>query len=354
MCNLASISLPRFVDPINHTFDFEKLEAVTRVVTRNLNRIIDINYYPVPEARKSNLRHRPIGIGVQGLADAFQLMRLSWDSKAATQLNKDIFETLYFSAVSESIDLARQLGPYETYEGSPSSRGVLQPDMWGVPTTQRRHDWVGLRRELAAHGLRNSLLLAPMPTASTAQILGNNESIEPYTSNVYSRRVLSGEFQIVNPHLLRDLTELGLWSDDLKTAIVANQGSVQYIEGVPQHLKDLYKTVWEIPQKVVIRMAAERGAYIDQSQSLNIHLAQPNYGKITSMHFYAWRQGLKTGLYYLRTRPAAAPIQFTVDKSRVRMRIDDNNDMDRDNRVSSPVKLAQQVSTRCLGSLLDS
>uniref|UniRef100_A0A1I8GJD0 Ribonucleoside-diphosphate reductase n=1 Tax=Macrostomum lignano TaxID=282301 RepID=A0A1I8GJD0_9PLAT len=327
VCNLASVALNRFVKEPGQ-FDFAMLRHVTHVVVRNLNRIIDINFYPVPEAERSNMRHRPIGIGVQGLADAFQLMRYAWESPEAAQLNKDIFATIYYSALEASCMEARKFGPHETHPGSPASKGILQPDMWSVATPDRPDiglNWTQLRADIAKYGLRNSLLLAPMPTASTAQILGNNESIEAYTSNVYSRRVLSGEFQVVNPHLLRDLTRLGLWSDDLKTAIVANQGSVQSIDGIPQEVKDLYKTVWEIPQKRIMEMAADRGAYIDQSQSLNLHIAQPNFAKITSMHFFAWRSGLKTGMYYLRTRPAAQPIQFTVDKARVRVKGKEND-----------------------------
>ncbi|KAF5401443.1 Ribonucleoside-diphosphate reductase large subunit [Paragonimus heterotremus] len=274
------------------------------------------------QARRSNMRHRPIGIGVQGLADAFLLMRYAFDGPEAAALNKRIFETIYFAALDASCKLAEKYGPFETYEGCPVSKGILQPDMWGVDTEELSKisglDWSGLRQRIKQYGVRNSLLLAPMPTASTAQILGNNESFEPFTSNVYSRRVLSGEFQIVNPYLLDDLTRLGLWSEDLKSAIVANQGSIQDIQGIPEDLKPLYKTVWEISQKKIIDMAADRGPFIDQSHSLNLHMAQPNYGKMTSMHFYAWKKGLKTGMYYLRTRPAAEPIKFTVDKTSVR------------------------------------
>ncbi|KAL3880813.1 hypothetical protein ACJMK2_033020 [Sinanodonta woodiana] len=319
VCNLASIALNMYVRP-DRTFDFDRLVTVTKVIVRNLNKIIDINYYPVPEAERSNRRHRPIGIGVQGLADAFILMRYPFESSEAAQLNKQIFETIYFAALDASCELAEKLGPYETYEGSPVSKGILQHDMWGVKDTDR-HDWAGLRARIHKHGVRNSLLVAPMPTASTAQILGNNESIEAYTSNIYTRRVLSGEFQIVNHHLLKDLTELGLWNDDMKNQIIASGGSIQNIDEIPDALKKLYKTVWEISQKTVIQMAADRGAYIDQSQSLNIHIAEPNYGKLTSMHFYAWKLGLKTGMYYLRSRPAASAIQFTVDKSKLKQAV---------------------------------
>ncbi|XP_068241914.1 ribonucleoside-diphosphate reductase large subunit [Palaemon carinicauda] len=316
VCNLASIALNMYVKP-DRTYDFTKLKEVTKVITRNLNKIIEVNFYPVEEARRSNMRHRPIGIGVQGLADAFILMRYPFDSEEAKLLNKQIFETIYYGALEASCELAEKEGPYETYEGCPVSKGIFQYDMWNVTPTDL-HDWAALKAKVAKHGIRNSLLLAPMPTASTAQILGNNESIEAYTSNIYSRRVLSGEFQVVNHHLLRDLTEKGLWDDDMKNEIIAKNGSIQEIEKIPADLKALYKTVWEISQKVVIQMAADRGAFIDQSQSLNIHIAEANYGKLTSMHFYAWKLGLKTGMYYLRTKPAANAIQFTVDKAKLK------------------------------------
>jgi ribonucleoside-diphosphate reductase subunit M1 len=316
VCNLASIALNRYVKE-DKTFDFKKLCDVARVITRNLNKIIDINYYPIEEARNSNMRNRPIGIGVQGLADAFILMRYPFDSEEAIQLNKEIFETIYYGALKESCELAKRFGPYETYQGSPVSKGELQFDMWGVTPTNR-WDWQSLRAEINQYGIRNSLLLAPMPTASTAQILGNNESFEPYTSNIYTRRVLSGDFQVVNQHLLKDLSDRGLWNDDLKNEIISQNGSIQKIDHIPDDLKRLYRTVWEIPQKNLINMAADRGAYIDQSQSLNIHIAEPTFGKMSSMHFYAWKKGLKTGLYYLRTKPAADPIKFTVDKTRLK------------------------------------
>ncbi|RUS89168.1 hypothetical protein EGW08_003047 [Elysia chlorotica] len=315
VCNLASIALNMYVKP-DKTFDFERLQYVTKVAVRNLNKIIDINYYPVPEAKRSNMRHRPIGLGVQGLADAFILMRFPFDSPEAKKLNKEIFETIYFAALDASCELAERDGAYETYEGSPVSKGILQHDMWNVKATTQL-DWDGLRKRIAKFGVRNSLLMAPMPTASTAQILGNNESIEAYTSNIYTRRVLSGEFQIVNQHLLKDLTERGLWNEDVKNEMIAAGGSIQTIRSIPDELKALYKTVWEIKQRVVLEMAADRGAFIDQSQSLNIHIAEPNYGKLSSMHFYAWKLGLKTGMYYLRTKPAAQAIQFTVDKTRL-------------------------------------
>ncbi|XP_003971174.2 ribonucleoside-diphosphate reductase large subunit-like isoform X1 [Takifugu rubripes] len=316
VCNLASIALNMYVTP-QRTYDFNKLASVTKIIVRNLNKIIDINYYPVPEARRSNMRHRPIGIGVQGLADAFILMRHPYESPEAQLLNIQIFETIYYAALEASCELAAEFGPYETYAGSPVSKGVLQYDMWGKTPTDL-WDWKALKEKIAKHGVRNSLLLAPMPTASTAQILGNNESIEAYTSNIYTRRVLSGEFQIVNPHLLKDLTERGLWSDAMKNQLIAHNGSIQDIQEIPDDLKQLYKTVWEISQKTVLKMAADRGAYIDQSQSLNIHIAEPTYGKLTSMHFYGWKLGLKTGMYYLRTKPAANPIQFTLNREKLK------------------------------------
>lgn len=315
VCNLASIALCQFVN--NGIFDFKKLNEVTKVITRNLDKIIDVNYYPIPQAKLSNQRHRPIGIGVQGLADTFIKMRYPFDSDEAQKLNIQIFETIYYSALEASCQLAKEKGPYSTYEGSPVSKGILQYDMWNVTPTDL-WDWASLKKDIAKYGIRNSLLISPMPTASTAQILGNNESIEPYTSNIYVRRVLSGEFQVVNHHLMNDLTNLGLWNEDMKNKIIASNGSIQKIEGISDELKKLYRTVWEISQKSIIKMAADRGAFIDQSQSLNIHIAEPNYGKLTSMHFYGWQMGLKTGMYYLRTKPAANAIQFTVDKTALR------------------------------------
>lgn len=313
VCNLASVALPKFV--IDGKFDFEKLFRITYRATLNLNKIIDNNYYPVIEARNSNMRHRPIGLGVQGLADAFILMRYPFDSEKARQLNKDIFETLYYAALTASKDLAKEYGPYESYEGSPVSQGILQHDMWGVKPSDR-WEWDVLKAEIKKYGVRNSLLLAPMPTASTAQILGNNEAFEPYTSNIYTRRTLSGEFIIVNKHLLRDLVKLGIWNDDLKNKLILGNGSVQQIDEIPQNLKDLYKTAWELSQKVIINLAADRGAYIDQSQSLNLFMENPTFGKLTSMHFYGWKAGLKTGMYYLRSKAATSAIQFTVDKAK--------------------------------------
>jgi len=314
VCNLASVALPKFVK--DGVFDHDKLFKVTYQITKNLNRIIDNNYYPVKEARNSNMRHRPIGIGVQGLADAFILMRFPFDSEEAKKLNIEIFETLYYASLTASKDLAIAEGPYETYKGSPVSQGILQFDMWGVTPTDR-WEWDVLKEEIMKHGVRNSLLLAPMPTASTAQILGNNECFEPYTSNIYSRRVLSGEFVVVNKHLMRDLVKLGIWNPDLKNQIIANNGSVQNINIIPDNLKELYKTAWEISQKAIIDLAADRGAFICQSQSLNLFLENPNMGKISSMHFYGWKKGLKTGMYYLRTKAATSAIQFTVDKSKL-------------------------------------
>ncbi|CEG75227.1 Putative Ribonucleoside-diphosphate reductase [Rhizopus microsporus] len=313
VCNLASLALPKFVNRDTKTFDFEKLHQVTKVVTRNLNKVIDVNYYPVEEARNSNMRHRPIGLGVQGLADAFILMRYPFDSPEAAQLNRDIFERIYFAALEASCELAKEQGPYETYEGSPVSQGILQHDLWNVKGSEHL-DWNTLRTNIKKYGVRNSLLVAPMPTASTSQILGNNECFEPYTSNIYTRRVQSGEFQIVNQHLLNDLIELDLWNDNIKNMMIAHGGSIQRIPGIPDDLKKLYKTVWEISQRTIIDMAADRGAFIDQSQSMNLFTAEPNFGKLTSMHFYAWKKGLKTGMYYLRSRPAVDAIKFTVDQ----------------------------------------
>lgn len=311
VCNLASIALPKFVD--EGAFDHNKLFEVAYQVTRNLNRVIDRNYYPIPEARNSNMRHRPVGIGVQGLADAFIQMRYPFDSEEARQLNKDVFETIYYAACTASKDMAKEDGPYETFKGSPASKGILQFDMWNV-TPSDRWEWDILKEEIKEHGMRNSLLMAPMPTASTAQILGNNECFEPYTSNIYTRRVLAGEYIIVNKHLLRDLSSLGLWDEDMKNRIIAANGSIQGIDEIPENLRALYRTAWEIPQRALVDMSADRGAYICQSQSLNVFMENVNTGKLTSMHFYAWKKGLKTGMYYLRTKAATDAIKFTVDK----------------------------------------
>ena len=311
VCNLASLSLPKYVDVKRQDFDFQKLYEITRVVTRNLNKVIDINYYPVKEAEYSNMRHRPIGLGVQGLADAFIMMRMPFDSAEARQLNKDIFETLYFAAMTESVALAEKHGAYESFKGSPLSNGEFQFDMWGVKPS-KRWDWDALRTKVMQTGARNSLLLAPMPTASTSQILGNNECFEPYTTNIYTRRTLSGEHIVVNKHLLNDLVRLGIWNEETREIIIAANGSIQNIEGLPDTLKDLYKTSWELSMKAIIDMSADRGAFICQSQSLNLFMESPSFSKLTSMHFYAWQKGLKTGMYYLRSRPAADPIKFTL------------------------------------------
>jgi ribonucleoside-diphosphate reductase alpha chain len=314
VCNLASLALPMFVD--GDKFDHKKLYEVTYKVTKNLNRIIDRNYYPVPEARNSNMRHRPVGLGVQGLADAFIKLRLPFTSDEAKTLNKEIFETIYFASLVASKDEAMVDGAYESYEGSPISQGKFQFNLWGADETKLsgRWDWSGLRKEIKNHGVRNSLLLAPMPTASTSQILGNNECFEPYTSNIYTRRVLSGEFVVVNKHLLIDLVDLGLWNEELKTEIIRANGSIQGIPQIPDNIKELYKTVWEMSMRDIIDMSAERGHFIDQSQSLNLFVEGANMAKLTSMHFYAWEKGLKTGMYYLRTKAATDAIKFTVQK----------------------------------------
>jgi len=318
VCNLASLALPKFVQTGKDGklyFDHEKLYEITKVATKNLNKVIDVNYYPVEEARRSNFRHRPIGLGIQGLADAFIMLRMPFDSAEARGLNEDIFETIYFAAVETSMELAKTQGTYETYEGSPASKGILQFDMWGVTPKSGRWNWSELKDKVKKYGMRNSLLVAPMPTASTSQILGNNECFEPYTSNLYTRRTLSGEFIMVNKHLMKDLINLGLWNDNMRNRLISTNGSVLNVPGIPQNIKDLYKTVWEISQKVIIDMSADRGAYICQSQSMNIFMQDPNFGKLTSMHFYAWKKGLKTGMYYLRSQAATAAIKFTLDKS---------------------------------------
>ena len=311
VCNLASLALNKFV--IDGVFDFQKLHEITRVVTRNLNKVIDVNYYPIIEAQNSNRRHRPIGIGVQGLADVFIHLRMPFDSPEARQLNKDIFEAIYFAALTESCALAEKDGAYASFEGSPASQGILQYDMWDV-TPSRNWDWTSLKANIKKHGLRNSLLVAPMPTASTSQILGNNECFEPYTSNIYSRRTLSGEYIVVNKHLLQDLIKLNLWNEQLKEKLMAANGSVQEIAEIPDEIKALYKTTWEISQKVLIDMSADRGAFICQSQSLNLFMESPNFAKLSSMHMYAWSKGLKTGMYYLRTKAATEAIKFTLSE----------------------------------------
>jgi len=316
VCNLASIALPMFIK--NGEFDHKELFRITKRVTKNLNRVIDRNYYPVEEAKNSNMRHRPVGLGVQGLADTFIKLRMPFTSDEAKALNQDIFETLYYAAVTASMEEAKADGPYQTYEGSPISKGQFQHNLWNIQedTLSGRWDWDKLRADVMKHGVRNSLLVAPMPTASTSQILGNNECFEPYTSNIYTRRVLSGEFIVVNKHLLEDLVELGLWNDSLKNEIMRANGSVQGVEAIPQHIKDLYKTVWELSMKDIIDMSRQRGYFIDQSQSLNLFLEGATMAKLTSMHFYAWKSGLKTGMYYLRTKSAVDAIKFTVEKEK--------------------------------------
>ena len=312
VCNLASIALPKYVDPETKIFDYEKLHEVTKTVTKNLNRVIDRNFYPVETARKSNMRHRPIGLGVQGLADVFILCRHAFDSDEAKEINARIFETMYHAALEASSELAEVDGPYETFEGSPASQGVLQFDMW-EGETKLHYDWDALKERIKERGLRNSLLMAPMPTASTAQILGNNECFEPYTTNIYLRRTLAGEFVIVNKHLVDDLKEIGLWSKDMKDLMVKAGGSIQNIVDIPDEIKKLYRTVWEIKMKDVIDMAADRGRFIDQSQSMNLFMESPTMSKLSSMHMYSWKKGLKTGMYYLRSKAKARPIQFSLE-----------------------------------------
>jgi ribonucleoside-diphosphate reductase alpha chain len=320
VCNLGSISLPKFVE--GNTFNFTKLRRYTRILTRNLNTVIDKNFYPTEKCKRSNFRHRPIGIGVQGLADTFAMLRISWTSEKATKLNREIFENIYHAAAWESVNIAREdqdrshipVGPYASFEGSPASKGQLQFDLWEESPTQTPYlDWYALKEDVKTYGLRNSLLLAPMPTASTSQILGNNECIEPFTSNIYSRRVLAGEFVVINKYLVDDLVKAGYWTSDIRTQIIANNGSIQGILEIPSELRELYKTSWEIPQKTIINLAADRAPFICQSQSLNLFIAEPTYSKISSMHFYAWKKGLKTGCYYLRTKAVAKAQQFTVE-----------------------------------------
>jgi len=351
VCNLASIALPKFVDAEKGTFDFAKLVEITQVVTTNLNKVIDANFYPVKEAETSNMKHRPIGIGVQGLADVFILLKVPFESERARQLNRDIFEAIYFAALTASCKIAEVDGPYTTYKGSPMSEGKLQFDLWkeftneekdGVEVTDERFDWTSLRKNIAKHGVRNSLLVAPMPTASTSQILGNNECFEPYTSNVYVRRTLAGEFVCINQHLLRDLIALGIWTPLLKDKLIAANGSVQALEEIPDDLKAIYKTVWEISQKTLIDMAAVRGHFIDQSQSFNIHMMSPNFGKLTSMHFYGWKKGLKTGMYYLRTKAATDAIKFTVDQAA----------LDKDQQLKA-IKKQKESTLKAMSGALD-
>lgn len=313
VCNLASIALPKYVNAETKTFDYKELHRITKMVTKNLNRVIDRNFYPVSTARRSNMRHRPIGLGVQGLADVFNLLRLPFDCEQSRQINSYIFETMYHAALESSCELAELDGSYETFEGSPASKGILQPDMWdGETRFSGMYDWDAMRQRVKK-GLRNSLLMAPMPTASTAQILGNNECFEPYTTNIYLRRTLAGEFVIVNKHLVKDLKSIGMWSKDMKDLMVRAGGSIQNIIDIPDNIKELYKTVWEISQKAVIDMAADRGRFIDQSQSMNLFMESPTTSKLSSMHMYAWKKGLKTGMYYLRSQAKARPIQFSLE-----------------------------------------
>jgi ribonucleoside-diphosphate reductase alpha chain len=324
---LGSLALPKFVEKISDTeavFHFQKLREYTRILIRNLDKVIDRNFYPTPETQTSNMKHRPVGLGVQGLADVFAMMRLPWSSKEAADLNREIFENIYYAAVYESQEIAyetpgaayhyQSIGTYSTFKGSPASKEQLQFDLWGQQPTQTPYlDWKDLKGRMSIYGLRNSLLIAPMPTASTSQILGNNECIEPFTSNLYTRRVLAGEFVVVNKYLVEDLRKLGLWTSDIRSQIIANNGSVQNIPAIPADVRELYKTSWEIPMKTVINFAADRAPFICQSQSLNLFVAEPTYSKISSMHFYAWKKGLKTGCYYLRTKAAAKAQQFTVE-----------------------------------------
>lgn len=349
VCNLASIALPMFVTE-DGVFDHQRLYEITKVITKNLNKVIDINYYPVEEAKKSNMRHRPIGIGVQGLADTFLMLKMPFESEEAKGLNKHIHETIYYASMEASMELATTDGPYETFKGSPVSKGIFQFDMWGVTPDSGRWDWDKLKKAVKKNGVRNSLLVAPMPTASTSQILGNNECFEPYTSNIYTRRTLSGEFIIVNKHLMKDLIELGLWDASMKNRLIESNGSVQNIPEIPQHIKDLYKTVWEISQKAIIDMAADRGAYICQSQSMNVHIQNPNFGKLTSMHFYAWKKGLKTGMYYLRSKAATSAIQFTVEKSAKTQPADEKVNVEDQNRADMACSLDNPDSCEACGS----
>ena len=323
VCNLASVCLPMFVNT-DGTFNYEKLHEVTRNVTKNLNRVIDVNYYPIPEAKNSNMRHRPIGIGIQGLADTLIKMKVAYEDDVAESINSKIFETMYHAAMSESIELAKKEGHYESFKGSPLSEGKFQFDLWNEKPATDRYDWEGLRQEVMKHGARNSLLMAPMPTASTAQIMGNNESFEPYTTNIYTRRVLAGEFVCVNPHLVKDLIKLNMWTPETRNKLVADQGSVQNMKDLPQEFKKIYKTIWEISQKQLIKLARARAPYICQSQSLNIYFAEPTQNKLSASHMYAWQLGLKTGQYYLRSRPARDAIQFTLDVDALDVKEDAN------------------------------
>ena len=316
VCNLASIALNKFVTA-NKTFDFDMLHSVAKSVTYNLNQVIDVNYYPTEKTRTSNMRHRPIGIGVQGLADTFMMMDFAFNSSEAKQLNTNIFETIYHAALEMSVELAKLHGPYDSFKGSPASKGVLQFDMWNVEPGNSRYNWTEMKASVIKYGIRNSLLLAPMPTASTSQILGNNEAFEPITSNIYTRRTLAGEFIVINKYLMRELIDMGLWTDALKNNIIANRGSVQHLTNLSEHMRNKYKTVWEMPMKDLIDMSADRAAFICQSQSLNLWMEEPSYGPLTSMHFYAWTKGLKTGLYYLRRKPKHKAQQFTIEPDKI-------------------------------------
>jgi len=352
VCNLASIGLPAFVNKETRTFDFELLRKVVSIATRNLDRVITINYYPTPETRNSNMRHRPIGLGVQGLADVFAMLRMAWDSSEAADLNQRIFEHMYYASAETSCALAKEEGPYETFQGSPASQGRLQPDLWNVtPFTETDNslDWKTLRQEIRSHGLRNSLLMAPMPTASTSQILGYNECFEPFTSNIYTRRTLAGEYIMVNKYLLQDLLQAGLWNETLKQQIVAQNGSIQGISQIPESIQTLYKTSWELKQRILIDLAAARGAFICQSQSLNLFVADPTYAKLTSMHFHGWRKGLKTGCYYLRTKAAVTAQKFTVDPtllSTLQQTVQDHSDNVEESSTQSTIQTSKKESRK--------
>ena len=355
VCNLASIALPMFVKDGN--FDHKSLFDVTVRVTKNLNRVIDRNFYPVKEAENSNFRHRPVGLGVQGLADTFIMLRLPFTSDKAKELNQEIFETLYFAAVTASVEEAKKDGVYQTYKGSPISKGEFQHNLWGIKDEDLsgRWDWSGLRKKVKKHGVRNSLLVAPMPTASTSQILGNNECFEPYTSNIYTRRVLSGEFIVVNKHLLEDLVQLGLWNEEMKQELMRNNGSIQNIETIPENIKELYRTVWEMSMKDIIDMSRHRGYFIDQSQSLNLFMEGATMAKLTSMHFYGWKSGLKTGMYYLRTKSAVDAIKFTLDnkskENTSKVEVATNSKTTQSNNESTPIP-AEPLSPQELKQML--
>jgi ribonucleoside-diphosphate reductase alpha chain len=325
VCNLASIGLPSFVNAETKQFDYEKLHQVTKVVTNNLNRVIDINFYPTEKTKVSNFKHRPIGIGVQGLADTFVLLDIPFYSDTAKEVNKLIFETIYHAALEKSNELSISDGSYSSFEGSPASKGILQYDMWSKEPTLGRYDWHALKQSIIKYGLRNSLLVAPMPTASTSQILGFNECFEPFTSNLYSRRTLAGEFVVVNKYLMKELIQLGFWNEQIKNNIIANKGSVQQLTILPEHIRNKYKIVWEIPMKHVIDMSADRGAFICQSQSLNLWVEDPTYNTLTSMYFYSWKQGLKTGIYYLRRKAKHQAQQFTIEPEQAQGKNDHDN-----------------------------